>query len=204
MVDDTSAPERRLVAVPERPPLHFICMIDGSASMKAARIQSVNYALRTLSSELPRVAARHDDVQVFVRVMAFSTGARWLIAQPTPPDKLEYQLTEMYMGRSHLGAALRLAAFQLESPPMPKMAAPPLLLLLSDGRVDDRPADELAHLLELPWGKRSVRAVVQIGDDCNLDELRRFAGADERVLPQSAPEIVTQLIDWEVVNVSVD
>jgi uncharacterized protein YegL len=73
-----------------------------------------------------------------------------------------------------MGAALKLVAEQLRMPPMTDRALPPVLVLISDGRPTDDFRGGLDELLKEPWGKKSVRIAIAIGDDADEGVLQDF------------------------------
>jgi uncharacterized protein YegL len=70
-------------------------------------------------------------------------------------------------------------------------------VLISDGMPTDDYRSALHRLLQLPWGRRSVRMAVAIGRDADQSTLREFIG-DPRVPPVSAanPEQLVRGLRW--------
>src|SRR3981081_2114198 len=137
-------------------PLHFFLLLDCSSSMNVGgKIQALNAAIAEALPVMRAEAEKNPHAEVLVRVVTFSTGASWHVAEPTPIASFVWSDVGAG-GDTHLGAALALVSEVLRSPPMPERALPPVLVLISDGRPTDRefPA-RLDELLALPWGRRA-------------------------------------------------
>ena len=91
-------------------PLHFIWIADCSGSMQAdGKIQALNNAIREAIPHLRDLAARNPHAQILVRALAFSSGTRWHVSEPTPVEKLVWPDLVAY-GYTDLGAALKTGA----------------------------------------------------------------------------------------------
>jgi uncharacterized protein YegL len=188
-------------ALTGRRPLHFFLLVDCSGSMAAdGKMQALNNAVREMLPHLESVSAQNPHAELLVRSIAFSSGARWHVSEPTEPARLRWEdLTAE--GYTDLGAALQLLAAELEVPPMPRRALPPAILLVSDGLPTDDSDAGLEQLLETPWGAHAVRTAVAIGRDADLDGLRRFLGSpDAEPLTASNPEQLVRCLRWASVH----
>jgi uncharacterized protein YegL len=157
--------------------LHFFWIADCSGSMSAdGKIQSLNNAAREALPNMRRVAEENPNAAVLVRLLAFSSGARWLVAEPT---------------------ALSMVAKELHVPPMTSRALPPVLVLVSDGQPTDNFEQGLAELLAEPWGQRAVRIAIAIGRDTDYEVLERFIG-NPKINPLTAnhPDELVRYINW--------
>ena len=65
-------------------PLHFFWIADCSGSMKGAKIQTLNFAIKDALPEMVRVADENPNAQVMVRAIKFSNGAAWHVTNATP------------------------------------------------------------------------------------------------------------------------
>jgi len=177
--------------------LHFIWLLDTSGSMNAdGKIQALNVAIRETIPQLQAAARANSYVDVLVRAITFSSGARWHIESPTPVGDLRW--TDVVAGgHTDMGEALRLAAAALRTPPMPERAVSPVLVLITDGHHTDDFEGGLQALLSEHWGREAVRMAVAIGRDVSLGILQSFIGNDE-ILPLQAsnPEGLIQQIRW--------
>jgi uncharacterized protein YegL len=80
---------------------------------------------------------------------------------------------------------------------MSDRALPPVLVLISDGQPTDDFGKGLDALLTEPWGKKAVRVAIAIGDDADLDVLRRFIAHPEiEPLQANNPEALVRHIRW--------
>lgn len=178
-------------------PLHFIWMVDCSGSMGVdGKVQALNNAVREAIPHMKKVADENPYANVLVRAVRFSSGAQWHLTQPTPVG--EFQWTDLEAeGVTDLGRGLDLVSAELAIPPMTERALPPVLVLISDGQPTDDWQSALQRLTALPWGKKSVRIAVAIGEDCDLDVLQRFIGhAELKPLQANNPEALVKQIKW--------
>jgi len=186
-----------------RRPLHFFLLVDCSGSMAAGgKMTALNTAIREVLPHLAETSESNPHAEVSVRAIGFSTGARWHIESPTDPAELDWQDLQPG-GYTDLGAALRLLSTALTVPPMEERALPPAIVLVSDGMPTDDFADALADLMALPWGARSVRMAVAIGQDAAYDTLTSFIG-DPSIEPVTAsnPEQLLMALRWATVHVA--
>jgi uncharacterized protein YegL len=157
-------------------PLHFIILADCSGSMNIdGKIQALNNAIREAIPHMQAIANENPNAEILVRAIKFSDGATWHISQPTPIEKFQWvDLTSG--GLTDMGEALSLLSEQLKIPPMSDRALPPVLVLISDGLPTDDINNGLKTLMALPWGKKSVRIAIAVGEDADQEILQRFIG----------------------------
>ena len=183
-------------------PLHFFVVADCSGSMAAdGKMQALNNAIRETLPHLVDVAGQNPHADLVVRSIAFSSGARWHVEQPTPVERLDWQNLSTG-GYTDLGAALDLLAPQLVPPAMEERALAPAILLISDGMPTDDYKPALARFLDEPMGRRAVRMAVGIGRDADLEVLERFIGAEQSVLTANNPEQLVRMIRWASTHAS--
>jgi uncharacterized protein YegL len=185
-------------------PLHFFVVADCSGSMEAdGKMQALNNAIRETIPHLVDIAAQNPHASMLVRSIAFSTGARWHIEQPTPVDRLEWHSLDSG-GYTDLGAALDLLAPQLAPPAMEERALAPAVLLISDGMPTDDYKPALGRFLDEPMGRRAVRMAVGIGRDADVEVLERFIGSsgEHGVLTANNPEQLVRMIRWASTHAS--
>ena len=178
-------------------PLHFIWITDCSGSMKShGKIQALNTAIREATPHMQKVADENPNAEVLVRALKFSSGAQWHVAQPTPVAQFRWEELSAN-GSTDMGKALSMVAEQLRIPPMSDRALPPVLVLVSDGQPTDNFNKGLASLMDEPWGKKAVRVAIAIGEDVDLEVLRRFIGHPEiEPLQANNPEALVDYIKW--------
>ena len=178
-------------------PLHFIFLVDCSGSMSVGgKIRALNVAIREAIPHMKRVVAENPNIDLLVRVVAFSSGARWHVEEPTPIK--DFRWTDLDAGGvTDLGEALVLVAEQLRVPPMTKRAMSPILVLISDGQPTDDFEAGLASLLAQPWGARAVRLAIAIGRDADIEVLQRFIGdGDTQPFQANRAEDLIAYIRW--------
>ena len=177
-------------------PLHFIWICDCSGSMAGEKIGSLNYAIQNAIPAMQTAADDNPNAQVFVRCIKFSDGAQWHIAQPTPVADFKW-MDLSADGVTDMGKALSMVAEQLKMPPMDNRGLPPVLVLVSDGQPTDDFNGGLKALMDQPWGKRSVRIAIAIGQDAHLDVLQKFIGhAEIKPLQANNSETLVRYIHW--------
>jgi len=160
-------------------PLHFIWLADCSASMQTqGKIQALNEAIREATPHMIEAADENPQAEVLVRAIKFSSSAQWHISQPTPVHEFSWQDLQTE-GCTAMGEALSMVAEQMKIPPMTDRALPPVLVLISDGHPTDNFTQGLKDLFAQPWGQKAVRLAIPIGDDQNLETLRRFISNPE-------------------------
>lgn len=176
-------------------PLHFFWIVDCSGSMLGDKIQTVNTALDETIPEMVKIANENARAQLLVRALKFSSGAEWVIKDPTPVEHFKWTPLEAD-GVTDLGAALELLSSELKMPPMPARALPPVLVLISDGQPTDDYQRGLRALMNEQWGKRAVRMAIAIGD-ADIDTLKEFiADPAIPVLEARNPQALTRFIKW--------
>jgi uncharacterized protein YegL len=178
-------------------PLHFFWLCDCSGSMQSdGKIQSLNNAIREAIPHMQRAADENPNAQVLVRVLKFSDGAQWHVAEPTPIADFRWSDLKAE-GMTDMGRALTVLGEQLRIPPMTDRALPPVLVLISDGQPTDDFEGGLKFLMEVPWAKRAVRIGIAIGNDADQDTLRRFIAHPEiQPLQANNAETLVNYIRW--------
>ncbi|MBU0493365.1 MAG: tellurium resistance protein [Chloroflexi bacterium] len=160
------------------------------------KIQALNNAIREAIPHMQKVADENPNAQVLVRAVKFSNGAQWHISQPTPVEDFKWDDLSAE-GVTDMGKALSMVAEQLKIPPMTDRALPPVLVLISDGQPTDDFNKGLNDLTDQPWGKKSVRIAISIGEDADDDVLQKFIGHPElKPLQANNPESLVKYIKW--------
>lgn len=177
-----------------RRPLHFIWIVDCSRSMMGKKIQSLNAAIQQAIPEMRTAARSNPGVEVLVRAVAFSSGARWHIAEPTPLEDLDWPEVNAD-GHTDMGRALQLVAEALHA--LPGHGLPPVLVLVTDGQPTDNFKEGLDALRAEKWGEKAVRVSIAIGDDADRNVLRKFIGnAAVEPLDAFSSGALVELIRW--------
>jgi uncharacterized protein YegL len=180
-----------------RRPLYFIWLCDCSNSMATdGKMQSLNTAIKNALPLLKESARSNPSAQLFIRVVIFSNGARWLVLKPTPVE--EFSWTDLSAsGLTDMGAAFKLVAEALQTSSMPERSLPPVLVLVTDGKATDDFEAGLHALMSQPWGKKAVRQAIAIGRDVEYGKLEQFIGNPElEVLSADNPGQLADHIKW--------
>jgi uncharacterized protein YegL len=177
-------------------PLHFFWILDCSGTMAGSKIQQLNFAIRESIPAMQDEARQNPEAQMLVRVLTFSSGARWHVSKPTPVADFKWTditadgVTDMGRAMELLGEALRVEA-------MGERALPPVLVLITDGQPTDDFTGGLRKLMANPWAKKAVRIGIGIGDDADLDVISKFIDHPEfKPLRADNAPTLARLIKW--------
>lgn len=195
--DKTRRTELPGLQPPARSPLHFIWIVGRSGSMNDdGKIQALNNAIREAVPHLASAARENPHVELLLSAVSFSGGAYWHVPTPTPVEHFEWNdLTAD--GPRDMGAALRLVAGRLEELSTDEFSPPPVLVLISDWSPTDDFRGGLRALMDQPWGKKSVRIAIAVGEGADLSVLQEFIGNSEmRPLQANSPEALVNYIKW--------
>ena len=183
-------------------PLHFFWVVDCSGSMFGEKMGTVNNAIQETVPEMQEAAEGNPNAQLLVRTLKFSSGASWVNPLPVKVEDFVWE-DLIAIGVTDMGKAFDLLADELTIPPMSDRALPPVIVLLSDGRPTDNYKASLKKLLSLPWGKKSVRIAISIGQDADNDVLAEFTGSRDLVLHANNAATLTKMIKWASTAASV-
>lgn len=177
-------------------PLHFIWILDTSWSMDGEKIGELNFAIKEALPAMRDVARENVNAELLLRVVTFSNGARWHVAQPTTVEQFTW--TDVTAeGVTDMGHAFALVAEQLKMPPMSSRALPPVLVLVTDGYPTDDYEGPLKRLLDEPWGRRAIRLAVGVGGDADHGVLQKFIAHPEfRPLQANNAPTLVKYIRW--------
>ena len=177
-------------------PVHFFWLIDASSSMSVdGRMAQVDNAMREVLPEMRDIATGNPTAELFVRVITFSNGAKWLVPQPTPVDEFSWSSVQPE-GLTDFGQALRLVATQLDVPPMPQRALPPVLAVISDGMPTDDWRAGLNELNRTVWAKKAIRLAILIGSGQDPSVLQEFTEDPELVFQVDTAPQLARMIRW--------
>lgn len=187
-------------------PMHFIWIVDCSSSMGSnGKIESLNHAIRDALPEMKRLAEDNPFVEILVRVVRFSTGARWHVAEPIDVADFQWSNIEVDGGITDMGAALSMIAPELSVERMGTRGYPPVLVLISDGQPTDDHRSGIRAVMQTPWGRRACRIAIAIGRDAVVEPLEEFMGnlaTEFPVLRAENPDQLVAMIRFVTVAVS--
>ncbi|MEU5692306.1 hypothetical protein [Actinosynnema sp. NPDC020468] len=177
-------------------PLRFFWMLDVSGSMAGEKIGSLNHAIRESLDPMKASARENPHAAVEIRAMTFGSGFRWMTPKPITLE--DFSWTDVPVsGITDMGSALKAMAAELSVGNMPERGLPPVIVLVSDGQPTDDFDSGLRALLNEPWGKRAVRIAIAIGDDADLEVLRKFIAHPEiEPLTAKNPEDLVRFIRY--------
>jgi uncharacterized protein YegL len=178
--------------------LHLLYLLDVSGSMgERGKLAALNDAMRTVQKLLRDEASRTDrqHSQMLVRVITFSTGARWHLQDPTPIEDFQEWESPEANGYTDLGQALELLAEALKNN-MPRRMLPPCVVLLSDGQPTDNWHDAMDALKQWQGFDKVVRVAIALGDDADKGVLAEFTGSMKLVLPAHNREELISCLKW--------
>jgi uncharacterized protein YegL len=161
-------------------PLHIIWLLDCSGSMaEGGKIEALNNAIREVVPAMKAAAEGNPEVQFYVRVIRFATGASWHLAQPTLLADFKW-VDLAAEGETDLGQAFAVLSEDMSNLPPNARMLPPQIVLISDGKPTDDWKGALQALLSVPWARRAVRQAIAIGQDADYETLRKFVDNPER------------------------
>lgn len=202
-----------LIPVPEgrvaKRILQFFWLLDCSASMSGTKIATLNRAVKEVLPEITAALNSHPEVQIQMRAIRFSSKAEWHVGpEPVPLDKFRWP--ELKTGGTTATAqAIQLLTQAMDIDKMPRRGLPPVCLLVSDGYCTDseKVYEQALHdLLALPWGRKSVRLAIAIGQDSEYDEnqlLKFVSHPDTGVLKAYTIQQLVYYIKWASVTATV-
>ncbi|WP_010581945.1 vWA domain-containing protein [Schlesneria paludicola] len=159
-------------------PLHFFWILDCSGSMGGARIQELNFAIRECIPAMQEEARQNPECNMLIRVITFSSGARWHTGTPTPIA--DFKWTDVTAdGVTDMGRAMELLADVLTVEAMGDRALPPVLVMLTDGQPTDNFSGGLKKLMDQRWAQKAVRVGIAIGGDGDTNVLEKFINHPE-------------------------
>ncbi|KDN86844.1 vWA domain-containing protein [Kitasatospora cheerisanensis] len=140
------------------------------------------------------VADDNPSADLLVRVLTFSSTARWLQPTPTPINDFRWQPVQTD-GATNLGEALKLVArsWRCRDAAAGVEAVLALVWTAADGRLAGGPARGGRH----PVGARAVRVAIAIGKDADRAQLKEFLGNPElEPLDADSPKKLAAAIRW--------
>ena len=154
-----------------------IVLADVSGSMVGAKIKALNEALRQMVESFAEIDGARGVIHV--GVVAFHDDAQ-VVLHPTPAARAKLEPLKA-SGMTSMGKAFDLIREVLDDPDaIPRGSYLPTLVLISDGQPNDSGFEEsLNALLAAPRASKALRLAMAIGEDADVDVLRRFVAHPE-------------------------
>lgn len=176
LLDNESIPRRQMT-------LFFL--IDTSGSMIGSKIGSVNDAIENVLPMIGEISDENPDAEIRVAALEFSTGTHWLYDEPKEGKEFIWQPVEAE-GLTSLGEACEELEKKLHRNggfmKSPSGCYAPAVILLSDGGPTDNFDAGLTKLQANSWFKNAIRIAIAIGDDADMEVLKKFTGSAEAVI----------------------
>lgn len=157
--------------------LHIILLVDSSESMSGKKASSLNKSIGEMIEELRLVQRGEPQLNIFIRAVEFSTGARWIDPFPIPIHEYAWRPPRP-SGLTSLGAGIELLNEGLDPALLGPDLLPPLVVLISDGAPTDDWMTPLQELNANPLGdiasQRSIRIAIGIGKSVDHEVMNRF------------------------------
>lgn len=168
-------------------------VVDTSGSMRGAKIQAVNEAIRGFILELSTIADGNMDSRICVSCLEFNSNTQW-ICEPTDVNDLHWtDLTTN--GQTHIDKALETLNEKMSSGeflPAPQYA--PVIIILSDGEPSMEYQSTLMRLKANKWWQKAIRIAIAIGADANKNVLSDIVGNSEMVLTAYTSDMLKTII----------
>ena len=185
-----------------RKSLVIFFLIDTSGSMRGTKMGELNTVMEELIPEIRRVGEA--DTEVKVAVLTFSTGVKWMYAEPIAIEDFEWTrlnasgVTSMGEAFKELSARMSRNSF-LNSP---SLSFAPVIFLMTDGYPSDDYKEGLAALASNSWYKFGLKAALGIGNEANDDMLAEFTGSKDTVVHAYTGNQLAQMIKIVAVTAS--
>jgi uncharacterized protein YegL len=189
-----AVPDRLGGAMAPRRDVHFFWLLDGSESMKGARIQALNFAVASAVPEMIKAAEGEWKANVLVRALRFASDVRWIVEKPMPISEFRWKDIDA-KGETRMGEALSTVAGELGKIDARRRFFPPVIILVTDGYPTDNFEAGLERLLSTEIGQITIRIAVAIdvGPDA-MECLRKFTGVDKILRAEDADSIAKQIV----------
>ena len=185
-----------------RKSLVIFFLIDTSGSMKGTKMGELNTVMEELIPEIRRVGEA--DTEVKIAVLTFSTGVKWMYAEPIAIEEFEWtRLTAQ--GVTSMGEAFKELSLRMSRNSFlnsPSLSFAPVIFLMTDGYPSDDYKEGLEALSSNSWYKFGLKAALGIGNEANDDMLAEFTGSKDTVVHAYSGNQLAQMIKIVAVTAS--
>ncbi len=162
--------------------LHFIWIVDESASMSGQKIQAVNHAIKSVLPDIRKIEDT-ERVSILMRAIKFGDKVGWHVGpSPVPVKQFDWKDMDAPGSSTSTAKAIELLVDELALDKIGSRNVPPVAILLSDGYCTDQESRynaAIKALDSLPWGVKAVRIAIGIGADGSYNK----AQLDQFVTP---------------------
>jgi uncharacterized protein YegL len=163
--------------------------------MQGANIQAVNTACKEAieSDELRNAGGA--DADIYVGVLEFNTGCRWMTPEPVPIEQFSWRDLSA-SGNTALGLACRELDKKLRKDEYLQAdagLAAPVIMLMSDGAPTDDFTTGLSIFKNNPYYRQVIKVACAV-DNANENVLAEFTGNREAVIKVHTPEALKEWI----------
>lgn len=185
--------------------MNLFFLIDVSGSMDGEKIAAVNDAMRNIIPIIREISGNNPDADIKVSSLAFSNGCHWLNLEPVAASCMQWHdvtadgMTELGGACMELNSKLSHKHGFLKSA---SGSYAPVVILLSDGGPTDDFDGGLNDLKQNAWFRHATRIAIAIGNDADVDVLKRFTGSIELVFRVHDIEALKTVIKVAVITSS--
>jgi uncharacterized protein YegL len=192
------------VPVPRKTMVLFF-LIDTSGSMFGTKMGSVNNAVEEIIPDLKSLSEGNPDAVIKIAAMEFSNGCRWLTEDgPIPAETFKWNPVEA-TGVTDLGEAFTELKLKLSKNSFMQEATgsfAPVIFLMTDGEPTDDWETPLAALKENNWFRHAIKIALAVGDDANIEVLKKFTDDPDAVITATNAEVLKRMIKFVSVRSS--
>lgn len=185
--------------------MNMFFLVDVSGSMAGEKISAVNDAMRNVLPIVREIGENNADAEIKLSTMVFSNNAKWIDVEPVSANVYEWK-DQTAIGSTSLGAACEDLNGKLSHRHGVLKSASgsyaPVVILLSDGGPTDNFDAGMAKLRENAWFKHATKIAIAIGNDADVNVLKKFTGDIELVFRVHNIEALKETIKVAVVTSS--
>lgn len=193
------------VAPAARRTMNMFFLVDVSGSMGGEKISAVNDAMRNVLPIVREIGENNADAEIKLSTMVFSNSPKWVDPEPVSANVYQWN-DQTALGATALGAACEELNQKLSHRHGVLKSASgsyaPVIILLSDGGPTDNFDAGLAKLSENAWFRHATRIAIAIGNDADVNVLKKFTDNIELVFRVHNIEALKETIKVAVVTSS--
>ena len=162
--------------------------------MRGEKIGVLNNAIQSLILDIHDAA--DENVEIYIRTMAYNDGQYWMDKAPTPiADYIWDDIRAS--GDVSVRGMLSALSSELKRFKLNKKNILLIPVLISGTRRSDNYEKEMDTLRSIPVFKKAIKIGVAVGQDADIDLLLSFTGNKELVLTANSLYLLKKLIRWD-------